>query len=646
MEKRTPTDNHKAALKAAKAGRAVFPLQPLGKVPLFRNAHDTREAQRACQGKCGAVGHGLYDATKDAKRISGWWDLNPGANVAIRTGAPSGVVVLDVDPAKGGAESLAKLRQEFPDLPAKPTVITGNGGEHYYFAHPGHPVPNSAGQLAPGLDVRGDGGYVVIPPSTHPNSTRYRASGGKLGTLPVGLAQRMAKPPEPAKDRANGAPARDWRIVIADGIKRGRRDETFFQFAAYLRRLDVPVEVARLTLQGMWARAEQAPGDQFALADAVAKVDHVYSTYQPGAPELVTDDDTWNEDTSTLEFMTVAELLDKPRTRGWHAHGLMAHPTFGFIAGELKTLKTTMVAFAALALASGKPVFNQFPVEKPLRVLVLVGENDEPSYATELERIGKWMGLTPADIAKLPLALTFETADVDTARFQLSIDHALRKYRPDVVFLDPLYAYHGDEEVEITNLYSRAPVLRQFYEPCKAHGVSLWLVDHFNQTGSGLHLKRITQAGAGEVADSWWLLRHRQAPDLHNGDHWLQMDVGSRKWGGWSWDLDVNLGVFNEDTFMREGDVRLAVRKHKDDGKGEENKTMRRIREALEDVEEFTLTRQQVKNVVRGNADAFEKAWDRMCGAGRLEMKKAARKEGGGSRTRELWRYLPALEPW
>jgi hypothetical protein len=124
------------------------------------------------------------------------------------------------------------------------------------------------------------------------------------------------------------------------------------------------------------------------------------------------------------------------------------------------------------------------------------------------------------------------------------------------------------------------------------------------------------------------------------------MDVGSRKWGGWSWDLDVNLGVFNEDTFMREGDVRLAVRKHKDDGKGEENKTMRRIREALEDVEEFTLTRQQVKNVVRGNADAFEKAWDRMCGAGRLEMKKAARKEGGGSRTRELWRYLPALEPW
>src|SRR5262249_61762367 len=86
------------------------------------------------------------------------------ANIAMRTGVTR--TVLDVDLATGGRESLARLEAQYGPLPVTAKVLTGGGGEHYHFARvPG--LRNSAGKIAPGLDIRGEGGYVLLPPSTH-----------------------------------------------------------------------------------------------------------------------------------------------------------------------------------------------------------------------------------------------------------------------------------------------------------------------------------------------------------------------------------------------------------------------------------------------------------------------------------------------
>src|SRR5262249_50855991 len=91
--------------------------------------------------------------------------------IAVRTGVTR--TVLDVDPAHGGRESLARLEAQYGPLPITPKVHTGGGGVHYHFAHvPG--LRNSAGKIAPGLDIRGEGGYVVAPPSTHGSGGAYR----------------------------------------------------------------------------------------------------------------------------------------------------------------------------------------------------------------------------------------------------------------------------------------------------------------------------------------------------------------------------------------------------------------------------------------------------------------------------------------
>jgi Bifunctional DNA primase/polymerase, N-terminal len=112
-----------------------------------------------------AAPHGFRDATTDPKRILAWWRHWPSANVAIATGRVSGIFVLDVDAHRGGDATLAELERQFGMLPATVRVQTPQGGAHYYFVMPRSGTVPCRSDVAPGIDVRGDGGYVLAPPS-------------------------------------------------------------------------------------------------------------------------------------------------------------------------------------------------------------------------------------------------------------------------------------------------------------------------------------------------------------------------------------------------------------------------------------------------------------------------------------------------
>ena len=131
--------------------------------------------------------HGVKDATTDRKQIKAWWEKWPKANVGIVTGISSGIFALDVDGAAGKA-SLKELQAEHGRLPKTVTVKTGKG-RHLYFRYAGGRVGNSAGRLGEGIDVRGDGGYVVGAGSLHPSGAMYRYVDGRgLGEIEVASA--------------------------------------------------------------------------------------------------------------------------------------------------------------------------------------------------------------------------------------------------------------------------------------------------------------------------------------------------------------------------------------------------------------------------------------------------------------------------
>lgn len=131
--------------------------------------------------------NGLKDGTFDTHAIKGWWTRWPFANVGIVTGQNSGFVVLDIDAKSGGFASLADLEAKNGSLPTSIRVQTGGKGLHIYFRAPLMYLRNKAG-IRPGVDFRGDGGYVVAPPSRHISGDSYQFVEGEkeLSELLIG----------------------------------------------------------------------------------------------------------------------------------------------------------------------------------------------------------------------------------------------------------------------------------------------------------------------------------------------------------------------------------------------------------------------------------------------------------------------------
>ncbi len=143
------------ALQYASWGWAVFPL---------------RENDKAPDGDLAP--HGFKDATTDAKVIKAWWRKRPNANIGIATGRASGIYVVDIDP-KNGADAAAFYRAANIDSVRIGTVITGTDGRHLYFRYPDDRAVPSRTHFVQGIDLKSDGGYVVAPPSIHPNGVAY-----------------------------------------------------------------------------------------------------------------------------------------------------------------------------------------------------------------------------------------------------------------------------------------------------------------------------------------------------------------------------------------------------------------------------------------------------------------------------------------
>jgi len=190
-----------AALEYARAGLHVFPLS-WGRTPIA--LCPACQPDRGCPGKdrclCG-VGtcHGFWAATTDEAKIRRWYTQHPDWQVAIRTGAASNLVVLDVDLDKGGLDTLVGLERAGLDKAGTGCQLTGSGlSFHLLYRHPGGVVPSTQGSwpsgLGPGLDVRGDGGYIVAAPSRHPaTGARYEML-GELGDPPVWCPPRSDTP--------------------------------------------------------------------------------------------------------------------------------------------------------------------------------------------------------------------------------------------------------------------------------------------------------------------------------------------------------------------------------------------------------------------------------------------------------------------
>ena len=199
---------HAWALKYASKGWPVIPLKP--------DPDKTDDPSH----KVPRTKNGLTDASTDTKQIDAWWGRWPEAGIGVITGAVSGLVVIDLDEndGKNGIAHWADLTAG-QKMPKTLTATTARGGLHLVFRHPGgeHRVKNSTGKLAPGVDVRGDGGYIAAPPV----DGRTWGNRSPVAALPEWLQARLLSAGKAVTTKARpGGPT--LSLIIMDAPERGQ----------------------------------------------------------------------------------------------------------------------------------------------------------------------------------------------------------------------------------------------------------------------------------------------------------------------------------------------------------------------------------------------------------------------------------------
>lgn len=438
--------SHNANLRAALAyakelGWAVFPLKPGEKTPLTE--------------------HGFKEASASPEQITAWWTQHPTANVGIATGEVSGIVVVDVDGPQG-EEALAALGP----LPACPTSSTGKG-RHLFFQRPAGGLRNSAGKLGPQLDIRGDGGYIVAPPSVHPSGAKYEWAEElhplrvTLPELPNAIVALLTDPHLSPRRESD----RDANDALSEWIPEGQRNDTLTRRAGELLakghgEFETRDYICGLNL--LKCRHPLPPDEVESIVRSIVATDRRNRRKPNGAPEQADPLKPRQAPVALFEYLKRPELLQPPPA---FVRRLCYEGRVTLFSANHKAGKSTLTGQACAALTRGGEFLGD-TIREPQRVLWYA--IDEP-IGDAVRRFMEY------DAEPSQLFLVEEPPTAENMRADITATGAR------VVVVDTLIElFRGVDENSASEL---APRMRPYIDVSRAAGVSLVFLHHTGRSG-------------------------------------------------------------------------------------------------------------------------------------------------------------------
>ncbi len=479
-----------AALQYAAAGLAVFPCRPASKKP--------------------ATAHGLLDATTNADAIRAWWRAEPRANIAVATGRISNIIAIDIDPRHGGDGSMGTLIEQHGPLSETVESLTGGGGRHMFLVHPGGHVPCSQGKLAPGVDVKGDGGYVVLPPSIHPNGRVYAwGANGTVGDAPL-------------------APCPDWLVSLlhatstvdepihptnGNAIPEGQRNATLARLAGAMRRVGMSVTEILAGLNQINADRCTPPLD----AREVSRVASSIARYEPNAVSVALAENHWAQDRSSsdqLKSRHVHDLMAVHRTlRAPVIHGLLRRGETMNVIAPPKSGKSWLVLALAMAVATGRSWLDTFSTVAG-DVLLIDNELHPETIAHRIPQVAECLRIGMNEIGHTMHVLPLRGRLRDIFALE-SFFESIEPGRYALIVLDAFYRcmprrMDENDNGTMASIYNHVDALAERLE------CSFVLIHH--ATKGNQSAKSVADVGAGagsqsRAADAHLVLRPHEEPN-------------------------------------------------------------------------------------------------------------------------------------
>lgn len=428
------------ALKYAAEGFAVFPCRPRGKEPLGMLAPN-----------------GCLDATTDTETIRGWWTKCPDANIGLATGKKNGLVAVDLD-GLPGITSGATL-----GISSIITSLTGNGLQLFY-ADPEGKLKNSVKKLAPGVDIRGEGGYCVVPPSVHPNGKRYTWRSGSISRnllrpFPTSLLEEKYFASQVSTVLKTKAP--NWIDEAIAKLREGHVHNTLISVLGKFRTANFSEE-ATYTLLKPHALENGLPYE--GLRDKIAEI---WERYQPGSILQ-----------SSSHSESIDAFLNDVKEVEWICKPFIAKKSIGFVAGLPETLKTWLCADLAVESAVENGLWlGLFPLAKCKTLFI----DQERSRDETQRRFGSILASKGIHNSTLKDKLYLKSGT--TIRLNLDTSYQafrseLQQMRPDLVIVDSFKAFHTVTENDSTEIQK---VIERIKELRNEFGCTFVFIHHENK---------------------------------------------------------------------------------------------------------------------------------------------------------------------
>ena len=477
-----------AAIKYARMGWQVFPCHPTGHQPL--------------------VARGFYAASTDEQQIREWWSYHLNAAIGLRTGETSGVFAVDIDPRNGGDISLENMEDEHSKLPNTVESQTGGGGRHLLFRWPDRPVSCSTGKIAPGIDIKGDGGYIILPPSDHKSGRQYCWLFGqgpgecKIADAPEWLLEMVEQGhnvPLPKceeystfcdSNSDNTTPISVDDDIIPDGY----RNKTLTSLAGHMRQVGMGLEEIRAALLATNLRRCRPPLD----AAEVEQISHSIIRYDPDTsrqaliehwPERFLNkwENLKNLDNHIIEHgAPIFRCMDDIEIEDidWLWRGFLAGGKLAMFSGDPGTGKSTISTDLAARISIGAPWPDGAPAHT-LGSVILLSKEDAPedTIKPRLKLAGANMsnvyileGVKQADLNRNEIVET----DFNLDRDLFTLEQLLRKL-PDckLVVIDPIGNYMG--QANSHNDASVRSVLGPLAKLAMQYDVAVLAIAHLNK---------------------------------------------------------------------------------------------------------------------------------------------------------------------
>lgn len=476
----------------------VFPLKPGGKDPLPGS-------------------HGFKDATTDLAQIASWWAAMPGANIGVPTGLPETFSALDVDKKewaeKRGDITIQLLCDLNGPLPETVRQQTWSGGYQDMFVPVGG-LKNSAGEIGSGIDIRGEGGYVVVAPSRVTENGRsgeyswVHAPGDiPMAWMPSWLIEKARQPTKPA-----GTP------VAGEVIPEGKRNDTLYRAGRSLATRVRDINLVTGALLEM-NRTSCVPPLSEAEVRAIAKhcIEEGHRSDFKGLGG-VRSMSTEKGQPGHAEILVVGMDEVQAEEIQWVWPGRLAVGKVSLSTGVPDVGKSVTALDEVARLSSGRGFPMGYPGTEPVVSLIFASE-DDPADTIKPRLIA-----AGADLTRVKFAPAVQDENGKRG-FRLDRDMPLlrllvQQFNAKHIVIDPLMSFTGDLKTGIDAEMRKA--LDPLTQLARDFGLSMRVLVHLNKSEGQSAMSRVTGSGATVAASR---VGHVSAPDPKDPTRYLHVGL-------------------------------------------------------------------------------------------------------------------------